>query len=200
MCFSLPLSLSPPSLSFAPQWIMATYARIVMSFVGLYVISKFPGDQATASYTALIIATTVLTSFCHTAMFVSLGAYFVKISDPKYGGTYLTLLNTLSNFAGMWPKLPVMSAVDWLTSKRCIGAARTLVHPSCASKADGISCVLAGGKCHMLRDGFYPVASLCLIVGLILFQLWIRPAVQKLEKIPKSSWTVHSQSSTSVKQ
>ena len=46
-------------------------------------------------------------------------AYFVKISDPKYGGTYLTLLNTLSNFAGMWPKLPVMSAVDWLSVRKC---------------------------------------------------------------------------------
>lgn len=141
-----------------------------MSLVGLYVISRFPA-QLTTSYTALIIFTTILTSFCHTTMFVSLAAYFVKISDPKYGGTYLTLLNTLSNFAGMWPKLPVMSAVDWL-SKR--------------------SCHL--GKCTLQYDGFYLVATVCLMTGLVLFKFWIRPAVRKLEIIPKQQWTVHSAS------
>ena len=30
-------------------------------------------------------------------MYVSLMAFFAQISDPKIGGTYMTLLNTLSN-------------------------------------------------------------------------------------------------------
>ena len=30
-------------------------------------------------------------------MFVSQMAFFAKVSDPKIGGTYMTLLNTLSN-------------------------------------------------------------------------------------------------------
>jgi MFS transporter, PAT family, solute carrier family 33 (acetyl-CoA transportor), member 1 len=137
-----------------------------MSLVGVYVISKFPQNQLTPSYTALIIVTTVLTSFCHTTMFVSLAAYFVKISDPKYGGTYLTLLNTLSNFAGMWPKLPVMTAVDVMTSKAF--------------------------------DGFYAVAPACLLVGFFIFQFWIKPAIKRLEIIPKNQWTIHSVSAHSI--
>lgn len=51
---------------------MATYFRIIMSLTGLYVISKFPTGELTSSYIALIICTTILTSFCHTTMFVSL--------------------------------------------------------------------------------------------------------------------------------
>jgi MFS transporter, PAT family, solute carrier family 33 (acetyl-CoA transportor), member 1 len=147
-----------------------------MSFVGLYVISKFPLDGLTNSYAASIIFTTILTSFCHTTMFVSLAAYFVKISDPKYGGTYLTLLNTLSNFAGMWPKLPVMSAVDWLSKKNCI------------SNLNGAS------DCKLEFDGFYLVASFCLILGFLIFQFWIKPEIKKLEIIPKHHWTIHSTS------
>lgn len=147
-----------------------------MSFVGLYVISKFPTEGLTNSYAALIIFTTILTSFCHTTMFVSLAAYFVKISDPKYGGTYLTLLNTLSNFAGMWPKLPVMSAVDWLSTKKCS----------------------QGNVCKLEFDGFYLVASFCLISGFLAFQFWIKPAVRKLEIIPKHQWTIHSTSLMNV--
>lgn len=30
-------------------------------------------------------------------MFVSLMAFYAQVSDPKIGGTYMTLLNTLSN-------------------------------------------------------------------------------------------------------
>ena len=109
-------------------------------------------------------------------MFVSLAAYFVKISDPKYGGTYLTLLNTLSNFAGMWPKLPVMSAVDWLSIKKC--------------NQENV--------CKLEFDGFYLVASFCLISGFLAFQFWIKPAVRKLEIIPKHQWTIHSTSIMNV--
>lgn len=151
---------------------MATYFRIGMSLTGLYVISKFPKTGLTPAYTALIISTTILTSFCHTTMFVSLAAYFVKISDPKYGGTYLTLLNTLSNFAGMWPKLPVMSAVDWLSVKKCT----------------------ENSSCTLEYDGFYLVATICLAIGFLAFQFWIKPQIKKLELIPKHQWTVHSAS------
>ena len=98
-------------------------------------------------------------------------AYFVKISDPKYGGTYLTLLNTLSNFAGMWPKLPVMSAVDWLSVRKC-----------------------ENNFCTLEYDGFYGVATGCLLIGFVAFQFWIKPAIRKLEIIPKHQWTVHSAS------
>jgi PAT family acetyl-CoA transporter-like MFS transporter 1 len=31
------------------------------------------------------------------SMFVSQMAFFAKVSDPKIGGTYMTLLNTLAN-------------------------------------------------------------------------------------------------------
>ena len=84
----------------------------------------------------------------------------------------MTLLNTLSNFAGMWPKLPVMSAVDLLSKKNCKNE----------------------GNCTLEYDGFYLVATVCLIIGFFTFQFWIKPAVKKLEIIPKHQWTVHSSS------
>ena len=105
----------------------------------------------------------------------------MKISDPKYGGTYLTLLNTLSNFAGMWPKLLVMSAVDWLTIKKCI-----------------YNTLKSGKTCVVETDGFYFVAALCLVIGFIAFQFWIAPSVRRLEMIPKHQWTIHSTSNFNV--
>jgi hypothetical protein len=37
------------------------------------------------------------------------------MADPKYGGTYLTLMATLANFSGKWPGLFLYSAIDYLT-------------------------------------------------------------------------------------
>ena len=37
------------------------------------------------------------------AMFVSIMAFFARVSDPAVGGTYMTLLNTLTNLGGNWP-------------------------------------------------------------------------------------------------
>ena len=47
------------------------------------------------------------------------GAFFAAISDPKIGGTYLTLLNTISNFGGAWPKYFVLKLVDVATASSC---------------------------------------------------------------------------------
>ena len=75
----------------------------------------------------------------------------------------------------MWPKLPVMSAVDWLSVRSC-------------TKSQGLRI------CTLEYDGFYIVATSCLMIGLLAFQFWIKPAIRKLEIIPKHQWTVHSNS------
>lgn len=162
-------------------WIFATYARVIMSFIGLYVINRFE-EPNTVGKTTLIIATTIVTSFCHTAMFVSMGSYFLSISDPLHGGTYLTLMNTLSIFAGMWPKLPVMLAVEVLTFKRC----------PCYWQVSQKYCQDAGGRCNITFDGFYPVSTACMLVGLAWFQWWIKPNIEALQEKPLNAWMVAS--------
>ena len=40
------------------------------------------------------------------SMFVSQMAFYNRVSDPKIGGTYMTMLNTISNLGGQWPGTP----------------------------------------------------------------------------------------------
>ena len=47
-------------------------------------------------------------------MFVSIMAFFAKISDPVVGGTYMTLLNTLTNLGGNWPSTLAL----WIIGKK----------------------------------------------------------------------------------
>ena len=52
-------------------------------------------------------------------MFVAIMAFFARISDPAVGGTYMTMLNTLTNLGGNWPATLALWSVDHLTWKRC---------------------------------------------------------------------------------
>lgn len=53
------------------------------------------------------------------SMFVASMAFFAKISDPAVGGTYMTLLNTLSNLGANWPATAALWFVDPLTYRQC---------------------------------------------------------------------------------
>ncbi|MEJ1277579.1 solute carrier family 33 (acetyl-CoA transporter) member 1 [Cricetulus griseus] len=56
------------------------------------------------------------------SMYVSIMAFNAKVSDPLIGGTYMTLLNTVSNLGGNWPSTVALWLVDPLTVKECVGA------------------------------------------------------------------------------
>lgn len=82
-------------------WLYAFIGRLAFALIGMLVVAAFPtSGKATSGYLATVIATTVLSSFTSTVMFVSMGAFFSQVADPLIGGTYMTLLNTVSNLGG----------------------------------------------------------------------------------------------------
>lgn len=52
-------------------------------------------------------------------MGVSASAFFSRISDSRFGGTYMTLLNTLSNIGVSWTSSVSIAMIDFLTFKEC---------------------------------------------------------------------------------
>ena len=54
-------------------------------------------------------------------MYVPMMAFFASISDPAIGGTYMTLLNTISNLGGNWPQTMSLWFVDHLSMSGCLG-------------------------------------------------------------------------------
>jgi len=52
-------------------------------------------------------------------MFIALLAFFTRISDPRFGCTYMTLLNTLGNLGNMWTSTVALGMIDVLTFKEC---------------------------------------------------------------------------------
>lgn len=65
-------------------------------------------------------------------MFVAIMAFHARISDPRVGGTYLTLLNTVTNLGGNWCQTLALWLVDGLTWTNCLGA--SIPGLNCSSK------------------------------------------------------------------
>lgn len=52
-------------------------------------------------------------------MFVALIAFFARISDSRFGGTYITFLNTITNLGTAWTSTVAFGMIDVLTFKEC---------------------------------------------------------------------------------
>ena len=74
-------------------------------------------------------------------MFVSIMAFFARISDPLVGGTYMTLLNTVTNLGGNWPATLALWLVDPLSWKQCISSDSLMSDNTCQDVQEQEVCV-----------------------------------------------------------
>lgn len=52
-------------------------------------------------------------------MFIAVLSFFSRISDPRFGGTYITFLNTVTNLGTTLTSTVALGAIDLLTFKKC---------------------------------------------------------------------------------
>ncbi|XP_063772185.1 acetyl-coenzyme A transporter 1 [Pseudophryne corroboree] len=134
-------------------------------------------------YYAALLLSYALHQITLYSMFVAVMAFNAKVSDPLIGGTYMTLLNTVSNLGGNWPTTMALWFVDHLTSKECVGTDGQ----SCVDHEAAESCLKLGGTCVTTLDGYFVEAIVCVVIG---FSWWffLGPMFKKLQDEGQSSW------------
>lgn len=112
----------------------------------------------------------------------------------------MTLLNTISNLGGTWPKYFVLEAVDHFTVSKCSMDPANAIDPlyctDTASKAlcaslntlNGETNTTVSGVCETLSDGYYSVGTGCFLLGVVTFFLVIRPIIAHVESLPEVAW------------
>jgi hypothetical protein len=117
-----------------------------------------------------------------------MGSFFTKISDPAIGGTYMTLLNTLSNLGGTWPRYFVLLAIDFFTNAPCSATTADGHVIKCTDEKSKDQCKILQGTCDYVSDGYYYVNMLCVIFGIVSLVMYIRPTIRSLESLPERAW------------
>jgi hypothetical protein len=194
-------------------WLIGYVARLGFALVAMALVRGVPTQPIGMPYFILIISTTVLGSFASTVQFVGISAFHTQIADPLIGGTYMTLLNTVSNLGGTWPRYFVLKAVDYFTVSACgapgahhprsaaaaawtadklaaASGAHAVIGQECVSDAGKAACAAVGGACHVLRDGYYATSSICIALGAVLLVVFITPVCRRLQALPPSAWRV----------
>ncbi|EEH07610.1 acetyl coenzyme A transporter [Histoplasma capsulatum G186AR] len=182
-------------------WCWAFVARLFAALLAQAVVMVFPkGDGPIPTwYILAVIGEHVFSTFMMTVMFVAVSAFHARIADPVIGGTYMTLLATVSNLGGTFPKFFILKLVDLFTNATCIPPTETpadIKDPitaqfSCALEADKLRCEAGKGVCQAHRDGYYTTNIICVIIGTITFFLYIRPAVLKVQQLPLRAWRLN---------
>ncbi|KAE9541831.1 hypothetical protein AGLY_003822 [Aphis glycines] len=117
-------------------------------------------------------------------------AFYASISDPKIGGTNMTLLATISNLGNAWSKTGALWLIELLTFKRCSNGPRQF----CSSlNNQNEMCSLFGGTCEVFIDGFYIETIICTIYGII----WIfifKKIINNLQSKNVKEWHVEIKS------
>ncbi|KAL2758554.1 hypothetical protein ACRALDRAFT_2026084 [Sodiomyces alcalophilus JCM 7366] len=184
-------------------WCWAFVGRLVAAVVAQCTVAVFPAAGVTSWYMLVVIASHVFSTFTNTVMFVAVSAFHARVSDPAIGGTYMTLLATVCNLGGTFPRIFILRLVDRFTVATCLPSATAdldvmkggpaVLEPfSCSMQADKERCLQGGGTCEMVRDGYYIVNILCVLVGLVTFVMFIRPRVLHLQSLPMRAWRLAS--------
>ncbi|XP_051580775.1 acetyl-coenzyme A transporter 1-like [Myxocyprinus asiaticus] len=117
------------------------------------------------------------------SMYVACMAFHAKVSDPVIGGTYMTLLNTVTNLGGNWPSTLALWLVDPLTFKECQGAPGQ----TCSSLEETGLCVSEGGVCVTALDGYYVESVVCVVIGLC-WWIFFGKKMKRLQEESPSAW------------
>ncbi|OQO00687.1 hypothetical protein B0A48_13177 [Cryoendolithus antarcticus] len=194
-------------------WCWAFVGRLIAAVFAQLVVMAFPVGGTTKGYLLVVIVEHVFSTFMSTIMFVAISAFHAKIADPAIGGTYMTLLATVSNLGGTFPRFFILKFVDAFTVATCsppsIPPAKDLLKGdlitqpfSCVLEAEKHRCLAGGGTCDIQHDGYYYVNVLCVIIGVITFWSFIRPQAMKLQQddlaAPDSNTTVLKRASDSA--
>ncbi|KAJ5768124.1 hypothetical protein N7533_000707 [Penicillium manginii] len=181
-------------------WGWAFVGRLSAAVIAQFTVMIYPsGPTVPFWYLMTVIFEHVISTFMNTVMFVAISAFHARVADPAIGGTYMTLLATVCNLGGTFPRFFVLKLVDFFTEATCLppstppaadllkGALITSPF-SCALEPEKNRCVNGGGTCEVGRDGYYMTNMLCVLIGTITFVMFIKPAATKLQNLPLRAW------------
>lgn len=177
--------LKPWLFGFAGRLLSAFWAHMILLF-----LPQITDGKISYKVFLLIIVQHLLGSFMGTIQFVSLCAFHTKIADPAIGGTYMTTLNTLSNYGGTWPRLIIFYLIDKLTYAKCEMVTSSAEYVI-TSEEQKRTCLSSGGKVHVLRDGYFYTSTICLVLGVIIW-FWVKRKAGYLQTLPPSAWRVNN--------
>ncbi|VDL54479.1 unnamed protein product, partial [Hymenolepis diminuta] len=165
----------------------------------------------------ILVARSIISSVFGSIMSLSQGTFHARIADPSLGGTYMTLLNTLTNLSFALPSTVLLFFIDPLTWRACENASleraisvlnststnRTELiqlaedfltnNVTCMSFDGKEACRLSGGSCRTIVDGYYLLSGVGFVSGIVSY-VFLRRMAKYLDSNPVEAYRVKAKS------
>lgn len=106
-----------------------------------YIPSMMTSGEAPFILLFMLFTYNILYDTCVNSMYLGMTAFFAKVSDPRVGGTYMTLWNTVENLGGTWPATMSLWMIDLLTWKECDLSNTTIASNNTYNAAFNTTCL-----------------------------------------------------------
>ncbi|XP_022162906.1 acetyl-coenzyme A transporter 1-like [Myzus persicae] len=145
----------------------------------------FNGENNSIYYYPLLVLLLSIQQILSQVMFVAILAFFSRISDPRFGCTYMTLLNTLANLGYMWTSTAALGMIDVLTFEECSLDSIN----NCSTIDLRNMCKANNGNCIVTVNGYYLEMLICTIIGIIWY-FTVRKTLKSFQTKNLSHWLV----------
>lgn len=179
--------------------------KLVTSILGWFAVQTThkayqDGNDPGIYFFGPLVIILILNEVAGSLIFSSVMSFFARVSDPAIGGTYMTLLNTVTNLGSKWPNATALYLLPKLTYSFC-GVKNNLFDNTVVSDTlkktlssydcnQSITmCTSNGGQCNIILDGYTVETIVCATIGVI-WILVFRDSVAKLQSLPFRDWMV----------
>lgn len=179
--------------------------KLVTSILGWFAVQTThkayqDGNDPGIYFFGPLVIILILNEIAGSLIFSSVMSFFARVSDPAIGGTYMTLLNTVTNLGSKWPNATALYLLPKLTYSFC-GVKNNLFDNTVVSDTlkktlssydcnQSITmCTSNGGQCNIILDGYTVETIVCATIGVI-WILVFRDSVAKLQSLPFRDWMV----------
>ncbi|RWS05265.1 acetyl-coenzyme A transporter-like protein, partial [Dinothrombium tinctorium] len=182
-------SIQRPMKTFYLTYPMRLLVGIVDCFIVWGTTQAINTEDRTfsASYYVLVVLVFALQMFAVYCSSITIWAFMARVSDPLIGGTYMTLLNTVSNIGGTWVQTVALYFVDLLSFQWCPENGYFCVVKNATAVNMTLTNVTVDQARSPIVDGYYVESMICILIG-IFWMLLIRNNVKWLESVPRSLW------------
>ncbi|VVC28214.1 Hypothetical protein CINCED_3A016125 [Cinara cedri] len=119
-------------------------------------------------------------------MFIFTIGFFSRISDKRFGGTYMTMLTTIANFGWAVSNTIALRMIDVLTFSKCSND----VSNNCSTPDLKTVCQTNRGECVTAINGYYLEVILCVTIGFVWYYIY-KGIVRDLQSMNPSNWLVN---------
>uniref|UniRef100_A0A2S2NEJ2 Acetyl-coenzyme A transporter 1 n=1 Tax=Schizaphis graminum TaxID=13262 RepID=A0A2S2NEJ2_SCHGA len=172
-------------LNITPIKLFWNFMFLILIYYGSKLIKNNGIVDIPVHYYAILVLIDSINVIQYNIMLTALVAFYCRISDARFGGTYMTLLNSLSNIAGILSKLISFALIDLLTFKECSFDSEN----NCSTSHHQNACKSNGGDCITIVNGYYVESVICTVIGIIWYIIF-KNKLRELQSKRPSHWVV----------